>query len=140
MTLQEVSREDTEDPTLIRQAYKNTLQEAITQAGADTIASETTVEADRIAAITDGNIGDLRLRQAAEIAAVRSDMAADTIIAEIRDDLLMGMATAVLDVDTVAAKTDLDLTGQEIQQALEGRTRMTMTELSSIQAVISTRK
>lgn len=140
MTIQEVSRKDTDDPTLIRQAYEDTLRESITQAGADTIASETTVEPDRIATITDGDIGDLRLQQAAEIAAVTSEVDADTIVAEIRDDLLMGMAAAVLDVDTVAAKSDLDLTGQEIQQALEGRTRMNMTELTSIQAIISARR
>jgi len=35
----------------------------------------------------------------------------------------MGMATAVLDVDTIAAAIDADLTGQEVQQALEGALR-----------------
>jgi hypothetical protein len=52
----------------------------------------------------------------------------------------MGMATAVLDVDSIAAKIDADLTGQEVQQALEGRAAMTLGQLAEIIAVIERRK
>jgi hypothetical protein len=62
------------------------------------------------------------------------------MVAEVRDHLLMGMATAVLDVDAIAAKIDADLTGQEVQQALEGRTAMTLGQLAEILAVIERRK
>jgi hypothetical protein len=48
----------------------------------------------------------------------------------------MGMTTGVLDVDTIAAEIDVDLTGQEVQQALEGRTEMTLTELAAIHRFI----
>jgi|APHM01.1.fsa_nt_gi hypothetical protein len=140
MTLQEICRQDTEDPTQLRQAYAETLGETISQVGADTVEKETSVSVDHASRITDGDVGELRFQQAAEIMAVNGPVEADTIIDEIRDDLLMGMATAVLDVDTIAASTDLDLTGQEVQQALEGRARMTMAELAIIQAFIASRK
>jgi len=52
----------------------------------------------------------------------------------------MGMATAVLDVDTIAAAIDADLTGQEVQQALEGARPMTLGQLAEIMAVIERRK
>ena len=51
----------------------------------------------------------------------------------------MGMTTAVLDVDAVAAELDADLTGQEVQQAVEGRIAMTLPELAAIQSVIEQR-
>jgi hypothetical protein len=51
----------------------------------------------------------------------------------------MGMTTAVLDVDAIAANLDVGLTGQEVQQAIEGRVEMTLPELAAIQSVIEQR-
>jgi hypothetical protein len=51
----------------------------------------------------------------------------------------MGMTTGVLDVDTIASNVDLDLSGQEIQQAIEGRIRMTLDELASIHGYVAGR-
>ncbi len=52
----------------------------------------------------------------------------------------MGMTTAVLDVDAVAAELAVNLTGQEVQQAIEGRATLTLDELAAIQAVIDSRE
>jgi hypothetical protein len=76
----------------------------------------------------------------AAVLALTTDREADAIVAELRDHLLIGMATAVLDVDTIAASIDADLTGQEVQQALEGRTAMTLGQLAEIMAIIERRK
>jgi hypothetical protein len=51
----------------------------------------------------------------------------------------MGMTTGVLDVDTLAAETGLDLSGQAIQQSLEGRRETTLTELAAIHRAIADR-
>ena len=72
--------------------------------------------------------------------ALAGDREPETIVYELRDHLLMGMTTAVLDVDTIAGAIDADLSGQEVQQALEGRAPMTLAQLSEIQAVIEDRK
>ncbi|MGM0448143.1 MAG: DUF5791 family protein [Methanobacteriota archaeon] len=97
-------------------------------------------EADAVA-VREGNVAALSLADgAALLAAANPDRDADSMVAEVRDHLLMGMATAVLDVDTIAAKIDADLTGQEVQQALEGRTAMTLGQLAEVLSVIERRK
>ena len=81
-----------------------------------------------------------QLTAAAALAALNDDTPdAEAIVLETRDHLLMGMTTAVLDVDAVAAELDADLTGQEVQQAIEGRIDMTLPELAAIQSVIEQR-
>ncbi|WP_435094702.1 DUF5791 family protein [Halorubrum sp. N11] len=121
-------------------SFETLVSEAVTEAGRDRIAEETGVDGDAIDAAADGTVAALRLEDGAAIVAVPSDRDVDTVVAEVRDHLLMGMATAVLDVDTLAAAIDADLTGQEVQQALEGRAPMTLGQLAEIMAVIERRK
>ena len=92
------------------------------------------------AAITSGETAGLTLADGASVLATATAHDRETIVAELRDHLLMGMATAVIDVDTLAASIDADLTGQEVQQALEGRAEPTLGQLAEIMAVIETRK
>ena len=42
-------------------------------------------------------------------------------------------------VDTIASNVDLDLSGQEIQQALEGRVPMTLAQLAAVHRFIDSR-
>jgi hypothetical protein len=51
----------------------------------------------------------------------------------------MAMTTGVVDVDTLAANVDLDLSGQEVQQALEGRAEMTLEQLAAIHQFLAAR-
>jgi len=79
-------------------------------------------------------------KDGAAIVAVSTDRDGDAaVVAEVRDHLLMGMATAVLDVDTIAAAIDA-ITGQEVQQALEGRAPMTLGQLAEIMAAVIERR
>lgn len=87
-----------------------------------------------------GDARDLTVEEAVSVLAAADGRDADAMVAELRDHLLMGMATAVLDVDTIAASIDADLTGQEVQQVLEGRAAMTLAQLAEVMAVIETRK
>ena len=91
-------------------------------------------------AVAGGDAAAVTVADAAAVLAVTRERDADAMVAELRDHLLIGMATAVLDVDTLAAEIEADLTGQEVQQALEGRTAMTLGQLAEIMAVIERRK
>lgn len=121
-------------------SFETMVTEAIAEAGRDRVAEETGVDSAVIDAAAGGDVAGLRLENGAAIVSVPTDRDGETVVAEVRDHLLMGMATAVLDVDTIAAAIDADLTGQEVQQALEGRARMTLGQLAEIMAVIERRK
>ncbi|EMA61157.1 DUF5791 family protein [Halorubrum lipolyticum] len=121
-------------------SFETLVSEAVAEAGRDRIAEETGIDGERLAAAAAGDVEGLRLEDGVAIVAVPTDRDGDVLVAEVRDHLLMGMATAVLDVDTIAAAIDADLTGQEVQQALEGRAAMTLGQLAEIMAVIERRK
>lgn len=121
-------------------AFEALVSEAVAEAGRERVRDETGVDEGSVEAAAEGDAADLSVTDAGAIVAVTADRDADAVVAELRDHLLMGMATAVLDVDTLAAAIDADLTGQEVQQALEGRAGMTLGQLAEVMAVIERRK
>ncbi|SDF87672.1 hypothetical protein SAMN04488067_11026 [Halorubrum xinjiangense] len=122
-------------------AFGSMVTEAAASVEGDRLVDEVGLSEADAGAAREGNVAALSLADgAAVLAAANPDRDADAMVAEVRDHLLMGMATAVLDVDAIAAKIDADLTGQEVQQALEGRTAMTLGQLAEILAVIERRK
>ena len=122
-------------------AFESMVSEAAASVGPDRLVDEVGLSEASANAVRDGDVAGLSLADAtAVLAASNPDRDADAMVAEVRDHLLMGMATAVLDVDSIAAKIDADLTGQEVQQALEGRTTMTLGQLAEILSVIERRK
>jgi len=126
-------------PQELHDAYEAELQSVIDAYGAERIADEAGLSVETVAALDGGDSPRLTLSEAAAILAVDTDLDADTIVQEVRDHLLMGMTTGVLDVDTIASNVDLDLSGQEIQQAIEGRIRMTLAELAAIHNYVAGR-
>ncbi|MFD1640762.1 DUF5791 family protein [Halohasta litorea] len=128
-------------PDALQTAYEDSLQSTVETVGTETVADETGLGVDRLTALLAGDGADLTVQEAAAILAVDPDEPdADAIVFELRDHLLMGMTTAVLDVDTIAANIDVDLTAQEVQQAIEGRIEMTLPQLAAIQSVIDGRE
>mgnify|MGYP007116784387 FL=1 len=124
----------------LQTAYEPRLQEILDTVGVETADAETDLDRDTLAGVADGEAADLTLTDAAAIAALDDEFPdAEAIVLETRDHLLMGMTTAVLDVDAIAANLDVGLTGQEVQQAIEGRVEMTLAELAAIQSVIEQR-
>ncbi|WP_418281250.1 DUF5791 family protein [Halorubrum sp. DTA98] len=121
-------------------AFETMLSETVSEKGAGHVVDEARVDEHDVEAIANGSVGDLTVEEGASVLAVGRDLDADAIVFELRDHLLMGMTTAVLDVDTIAGAIDSDLTGQEIQQAIEGRAAMTVAQLAEIMAVIERRK
>ncbi|WP_248897494.1 DUF5791 family protein [Haloplanus halobius] len=127
-------------PRQIRDAYEAELRAVIDARGIETVATDAGIDAERVAALAEGDSPTLTLSEAAAVLAVERDSRdPDAIVQDVRDYLLMGMATGVLDVDTIASNVDLDLSGQEIQQAIEGRTRMTLAELAAIHRYVAGR-
>ncbi|WP_251344197.1 DUF5791 family protein [Haloplanus halophilus] len=127
-------------PRQLRDAYDAELRAVIDAQGIETVATDADVPTETVAALASGDSPTVTLSEAAAILATDFDgREAQGIVQEVRDYLLMGMTTGVLDVDTIASNVDLDLSGQEIQQAIEGRTRMTLDELAAIQSYVAGR-
>lgn len=126
------------DADAVLAAYRRELSAAVDEGGADAVAEATPLDADTLAAVADGEAVELTLAQAAAILATSQEApGSDVIVAEVRDHLMLGMTTGILDVDTVAAEIDADLTGKEVQQALEGRTPVTLSRLAALQSFIA---
>ncbi|MFC6615328.1 DUF5791 family protein [Halopenitus salinus] len=138
--LHEAATEAEAEAEAILDAYLGLVAEAIETVGDERVAAETSIDGDRLEGTTDEGLSGLSIEETAAILALAGDREPETIVYELRDHLLMGMTTAVLDVDTIAGAIDADLSGQEVQQALEGRAPMTLAQLSEIQAVIEDRK
>jgi hypothetical protein len=130
----------TATPAELRAAYEAALRDVLDDRDVAAVAATTGVDESTLAALVAGESPDVTVEEAAAVLAVDADATADDLVFELRDHLLMGMTTGVLDVDTLASETDLDLTGQEVQQALEGRTPMTLAELAAFQHAIAARK
>ena len=132
---------DTLTPESLLAGYGDRLATTLEATGIDTAAETTELDDEQLSAVADGDVDALSLTDAAAILAIdESTPDSEAIVLETRDHLLMGMTTAVLDVDAVSAELDVDLTGQEVQQAIEGRATLTLTELAAIQAVIDGRE
>ena len=128
-------------PCELLAAYRRELSSVVDAIGIETVAAESGVDRATLAALRDDDPADLSVEEAAAILATADQYpGADAVVFELRDHLLMGMSSAVLDVDALAGEIEADLTGQEVQQALEGRTRFTLEQLAEIQAAIERRK
>ncbi|MFC4358748.1 DUF5791 family protein [Halobium salinum] len=134
------------DAAALQAAYERELAAVVEAEGLDAVADETGVDRDRLAALdgeradSDTDVGQLTLSEAAAVLAVSDDYPdAEAIVMEVRDHLLLSMTTGVVDVDILAANLDHDLTGQEVQQAIEGRNPMTLAQLAAIQRFLAER-
>jgi len=124
-------------PATLQTGYFDQLRTVVESAGTEQVAAESKIDADRLDALAAGDDPTLTVEEAAGILAVSEENPdSEAIVFEVRDHLLLGMTTAVLDVDTIAANVEVDLTGQEVQQTIEGRIEMTLEELAAIQSVI----
>ena len=127
-------------PAELRAEYESELAGVVESRGVDAVAEETDVDRETVARIADGDAGDVHVEDAAAVAALTDETPPkDAILAEVRDTLLMGMTTAVLDVDTIAVEFD-DMDGKQIHQKIEGRAPMTLDEYARIHHFIASRQ
>lgn len=128
-------------PSALRAAYFEELSAVVAELGVDTVVGGTGLDRATVAAIESGEAPELTLEEAAEVLALADGAPdAEAIAWEARDHVLMGMTAAVVDVDTVARETDLELDAKEVQQAIEGRLPTTLAQFAAIQAFIDARR
>ncbi|MFC6975584.1 DUF5791 family protein [Halomicroarcula sp. GCM10025709] len=122
-------------------AYESLLTATIETAGVDAVAAQTGLDRDVIEAIADGEAADVTLADAAAVLAIDPDRPdAGAIEAEARDILLMGMTTAVMDVESLASGIDSELDPKEIQQKIEGRYPVTLAEYARLHQYIESQQ
>ncbi|MCU4741912.1 DUF5791 family protein [Natronoglomus mannanivorans] len=129
-----------DSPASLRAEYDEDLREAVDAVGLETAADATSVDADQLEALLDleGESPDLDLEEAAEIQALAEGTPdPDTIVEMACEHLLLGMTTAVLDVDSLAGELEIDLDAKEVQQKIERRAPMSFDEFVHVQHVIA---
>lgn len=128
-------------PEQLRSQYDDRLVETIESIGEVTVADRTGIDRGTLSALLDGDSPDLTLEEATAILATDEELPdAETLLAEARDILLMGMSNAVLDVEAIASGIDDEMEPKEIQQKVEGRFPLTLDEYARLHSYIESRK
>jgi hypothetical protein len=130
-----------QSPEELLAAYGTVLAETVETVGVEEIAAETGLDQATVAAFADGDIADRTLAEAVAVLATdpnRPD--GDALQAEAQDILLMGMTTAVMDVESLASGIDDELEPKEIQQKIEGRYPVTLAEYALLHSYIEGEK
>jgi hypothetical protein len=111
--------------------YVAELRAVIDDHGIEAVADVSGIEKGTLRELASGDEPELTLEEGAAILAL-SDGAPDgeTIAALARDELLMGMTNAVLDVEAVESGLGGELEAREIQSKVEGRFPMTLREFA----------
>lgn len=121
------------DPPALRAEYEATLAETIERLGTETVVERSGLPRETVEVVRDGEPPELTLAEAAAILAADEERPdAETVAADARDILLLGMTTAVVDVDTLASAMDGALEAKELHQKVEGRQPMTLAEYAAI--------
>ena len=126
-------------PAELRELYEAELLDVVDRHGLEAVAAASDVDEAALRALRDGDSPELELEleAAASVLAVADDAPdADTIATVSRDALLMGMTTAVLDVEAVESGLDGELEAREIQSKIEGRFPMTLEEFALLHRYI----
>jgi len=130
-----------QSPATLRAEYEALLADAVETVGIEQASEETGLDGERLQQLLDGGSPTLTLTEAAAILALDDERPpADAVEAEARDILLMGMSTAVLDVEALAAGIDDAMEPKEIQQKVEGRHPLTLGEYATLHQYIENRK
>jgi hypothetical protein len=117
----------------VRAEYESALAALVETVGVEEAATASGVERDRLAALLDGESPEFTVEEAAAIFALDEDLPdAEGIVLEVRDNIMLQMSSAVMDVDALASGLESDLDAKEIQQKIEGRQPMTLAEYARI--------
>ena len=140
MLYDEVADPEETTPEELRRRYESQLADIVETVGLAEAAETTGVSREKLDALVAGDSPRLMVDDAAAIFALQEDAPAkEDILLEARDHLMMGMTTAILDVDTMAAELDSGMDAKEIQQKIEGRMAMPLAEYAQVQQFIASR-
>ena len=120
-----------ESPSALLERYEALLADAVEDADEERLA-EAGTSTGAIESIRAGDAGSASVEEAAAALAAADGSDPDALLAEVRDALLLGMSSAMLDVDRIAADVDGDLDPKEVQGKVEGRHPMTVEEYARI--------
>jgi hypothetical protein len=112
--------------------YEALLIDAIQGVGAAEASERSGVDRETVDSLLAGESPDVTLEDAAALLALDVDEDADTIVALDRDAIMMGMTSAVVDVEALARGVDGDLEPRELQAKVEGRFPMTLREFADV--------
>ena len=130
-----------QSPEALLGAYEAVLSETVETVGIDAVVDATGLETETVERLRDGDAADLTLSDAAAVLATDPDRPdADAIQAEAQDILLMGMTTAVVDVEALASGIDDAMEPKEIQQKIEGRYPITLVEYATLHSYLESRQ
>jgi hypothetical protein len=133
MLADEIADPEDVTPAELRAEYEDALARVVEREGVETAAAESGVEAERLDALVAGESPEVTVEEAAALLALSEEWPdAEGIVLEVRDNLMLQMSSAVMDVDSLAAGLDGDLDPKEIQQKIEGRQPMTLAEYARI--------
>jgi hypothetical protein len=124
---------EADDPDALLDRYRTLLRETVDAVGVDRVEAESGLDRATIERAVGDEAGEVTLEEAASILA--SDPGApdaESIAAEARDILLLGMTTAVLDVESLASELDGTMGAKALQQKVEGRHPMTLGEYAAV--------
>ena len=125
-------------PEELRTEYEADLAAVVDEYGLETVAADTDVDQDTLESIGEGATSELDLEEAAQIQALAADTPdAETIVTMACEHLLLGMSSAVLDVEALESELEIDLEAKEIQQKIERRAPMTFEEFVHVQHAIA---
>ncbi|MFC4544197.1 DUF5791 family protein [Halosolutus amylolyticus] len=127
-----------DSPAALRNEYDRDLAAVVEERGVDAVADETDVDRDQLETLAEGDSPALTLEEAARIQSLaEGEPDADTIETMATEHLLLGMSTAVLDVDAVESRLAIEMDAKEIQQKIERRAPMSFEEFVHVQYVIA---
>ena len=128
-------------PEELLELYEAELVWVIEEHGVVEVAEASEVDESTLRALESGDSPELNLEEASAVMAVAEGTAdAETIATVSRDALLMGMTTAVLDVEAVESGIGGRLEAREIQSKIEGRFPLTLGEFALLQQYIESEK
>ncbi|WP_121742447.1 DUF5791 family protein [Natronorubrum halophilum] len=127
-----------DSPAALRAEYDEDLRAIVEQRGPDAVADRTDVDRETVDALLEGGSPDLTLVEAAQIQALEDgEPDPDEMVTIACEHLLLGMSTAVLDVDAIESEVALEMDAKEIQQKIERRAPMSLEEFVHVQYVIA---
>ena len=126
-----------ESPSELRTEYEAEFRSILEDVGLEAADDATGIDRERLEALEAGESPELDLEEAAEIQALaEGEPDPETIVTIATEHLLLGMSSAVLDVEAVESYIETDLEAKEIQQKIERRAPMTLGEFVHLQHVI----
>ena len=128
-------------PEELLELYEAELVGVIEEHGVAEVAGSSGVDESTLRALESGDSPELNLEEASAVMAVAEGTAdAETVATVSRDALLMGMTTAVLDVEAVESGIGGRLEAREIQSKIEGRFPLTLGEFALLRQHIESEK